>query len=199
MTSTVDFRSLESLSVLALTWSETPTAPLLPETIRVLDISRSRKIRWSLQDLAALHLPNLESFKADDNPLMENAHLSAILAPSLGKRSLRFLSLTHCPKLNFDSLEWLAGHAESLEELAIGWNAGVTDEMSQDVAKFKKLRYLNLRRSNITGIGLMNVVNGSPGVLRGVDISGCEKIDPDAIQLATNSGVKISRWLYGNW
>ena len=191
--STVDFKSLESLSVLVLYRSRITVFPLLPESIRVLDISENSTIRWSFPDLANSPLPNLESFKVDYNPLIKNAHVLAILAPSLEKRSLRSLSLHMCPNMDFDSLEWLMKHGENLEELSIGGNTTVADVMSKEVAKFQKLRYLGLPYSGISGIGLLNVVNGSPGALREVDISGCMNIGLDAVQLAAKSGVKLTQ------
>ena len=190
-TSPVDFRSLKSLSVLTFHTTWTPAFPLLPESIRVLDISRNSRIRWSLQDLAASPLPNLESFTADNNPQIENAHVLAILAPSLEKCSLRSLSLCRCLSMDFNSLEWLVKHGENLAELKLAQNSNVTDEALKEVSKLKRLRYLDLSGCGISGLGLMNVANGSPGLSRAVDISGCRNIDWDAVQLATKSGVMI--------
>ena len=73
--STADFRSLESLSVLALVSSQITAFPLLPESIQVLNISQNSKIRWSLQDIAASPLPNLETLVVDDNTQIENTHV----------------------------------------------------------------------------------------------------------------------------
>lgn len=189
--SAIDFRSLESLSVLVLKSTQTPSFPPLPKSIRVLDISENQKIQWSLQDLVASTLPNLESFKVDDNPEIENVHVSVILAPSWKNNSLRSLSLKNCPKMDFHSLEWLMRHGESIEELSIGGNSTITDEVLKEVAKLGKLRYLELYHCGISGIGLMSVVNGSLGALREVRIFGCKDISSYCVQLAAESGVKV--------
>ena len=84
-------------------------------------------------------------------------------------------------------------HGENLKALTIGSNTTVTDEVLKEMAKFKKLRYLGLHFSGISAVGLLNVVNGSPRVLREVNISGCTKISSDAVQLAAKSGVKLTR------
>lgn len=160
--------------MLTIQQSRISAFPLLPESIRVLDISENFLIQWSFQDLAASPLPNLESFMVDCNPEIKNEHVLAILAPSLGKRSLRTLSFLECPNMDFNSIEWLVKHGESLEMLELGENVTVGDRMSKDVAKFKKLRYLGLSDTSISATGVMNVVNGLPGVLREVDITGCE-------------------------
>ena len=152
LSSTVDFRSLEPLSVLVLRRFCATVFPLLPGSILVLDFSENPAIRWSFQDLAAPPLPNPESFKADYNPWIRNAHVLAILAPSLGKRSLQSLSLHRCPGVGFDSLEWLITHVENLEELAIGGLTKLTDEILKEAATFKKLRYLGLSHSGISGM-----------------------------------------------
>ena len=100
--------------------------------------------------------------------------------------------------LDYNSLKWLLEHGENLEELDISGGGGrVTGKISKEVAKFKKLRYLNLANICISGIGLMNMVNGSSGVLREVDVSGCTGISLDTVRLAAKSGVKIvERWRY---
>ena len=197
---TVDFRPLDSLSVLVLKWSRTMTFPLLPESIRVLDISQHSSIRWSVRCLAASPLPNLESFTADNNPDIKNVHVLAILAPSLEKRSLRSLSLDGCQSMDFNPLEWLMKHGENLESLRIGGNSTVTDEALKEVAGFKKLRYLGLSTCGISGTGLMNVVYGSsPGMLREVDVSGCLNIGWDEVQSAKKSGVNITQRVGGRF
>lgn len=94
--STLDFQYLESLSVLVLHSTRIPAFPLLPKSVRVLDISRNRSIQWSLQDILASPLPNLESFKVGDDYNIDRMHVLAILAPSLEKGSLRSLSLNLC-------------------------------------------------------------------------------------------------------
>ena len=148
-------------------------------------------LQWSLQEIAASPLPNLETLMVNDSALIEKAHVLEILAPSLVKRSLRSLSLTRCQRVDFQSLEWLAKHGENLEELAIGDNSTVTDEALQVVTKFKKLSYLDLHRSQISPTGLMGVVNGSLAALRELNISWCRNIDTDAAQVAATCGVKI--------
>ena len=93
--------------------------------------------------------------------------------------------------MDFNSLEWLVKHGENLERLGIGGNSTVRDEMSKEVAKFKKLRYLGLHYSKISSIGVMNVINCLPGVLREVSISSCMNIGLEAFELATKFGVKL--------
>ena len=188
--STVDFRPLESLSTLAFVSTLTSAFPLLPQSIRILDISGNCMIRWPLQDLAASPLPNHKSLTAG-NSYIAKVNVLAILEPSLEKRSLRSLSLHRCPRVEFNSLKWLMKHSENLERLAIGGNDTVTDGMLKEVAMFRNLRYLDLSRCGISGIGLMNVVYGSPGALREVNVSECINIGLDAVQLAAKSGVKI--------
>ena len=151
-------------------------------------------IRWSLQDIANSPLPNLVSFRVTYDPQIENAHVLAILAPSLKKRSLRSLDFSSCSAMDLHSLEWLVTHGNNLEELAIGDNSAVTDEMLIEVTNFKRLRYLDLSKCGISRFGLMNVVNGSSGALREVNISECRRIDSDAVQLVKKSGLKITHW-----
>lgn len=93
--------------------------------------------------------------------------------------------------MDFNSLEWLVKHGENLAELKLAQNSNVTDEALKEVSKLKRLRYLDLSGCGISGLGLMNVANGSPGLSRAVDISGCRNIDSDAVQLAAKSGVMI--------
>ena len=87
----------------------------------------------------------------------------AILEPSLKKRSLRSLRVYGCPRLGFNSPEWLVSHGENLEELEIRYNSTVTNEVLEKVTKFKKLRYLGVSYSGISDTGLVNVVNGFAG------------------------------------
>lgn len=167
--------------------------PLLPRSIRTLDISENSMMRWYLQDLAVSLLVNLVSFKADDHEHMDNQDLLAVLSPSLGNRSLRFLSLKRCPKIDFGSLEWLTDLGMNLEGLEIGGNHFISDEMSKHVAKFTKLKYLGISYSSISTIGLQDVVNGSLGVLKEVDILGCKNVDLDVERVAAETGVKLTQ------
>lgn len=157
--------------MLALYQTKTPTFPLLLESMRALNISDNPMIRWSVHGVAASPLPNLESLRTDSNPDITNAHVLAILAPSLKKNSLRSLSVDTCPDMDFSSLAWLIKRSENLENLAIGGNGTVTDEVLKEVAGFKKLECLDLTFSGISSTGLMNVVNGS-----GTSTGGCRSV-----------------------
>ena len=133
----------------------------------MLDLKKHPRIEWSLQEITASPLPNLETLRLD-NKTLENFHLLAILSPSLEKHCLRSLDLCSCLGLKFHSLDWLEKHGQNLVELRITGNTTVTDETLKEVMKFKKLRYLNLWGCTISCTGLMQVVNGSQGKLREV-------------------------------
>ena len=179
--------------MLCLFGSQIKAFPPLPESIRVLSLDTNENIKWSMQEIAALPLPNLETLKVGSCPLIQNEHVLAILAPSLEKRSLRSLSLPGCHSLDFHSFDWLLRHGENLEKLVIVANScAVTDEALKEVMKFKMLRYLDLSGCDISLIGLMNVVNGSLGALREVVISCRLAKDTAVTQLAAKSGVKIT-------
>ena len=191
-TSPLDFKSLESLSVLSVVGTEITAFPSLPESIRVLSLDGNENIQWSMQEIAASPLPNLETLKVGWCQRIKNEHVLAILAPSLEKCSLRYLSLDACHSLDFHSIEWLVKHGKNLEKLVIRESRAITDEALKEVMKFNMLRYLDVTHCDISPNGLMNVLNGSLGALREVAISCCLGNDTDATRLAVKSGVKIT-------
>ena len=158
----------------------------------MLSLDANENIQWSMQEIAASPLPNLETLKVRSCHQIENKYVLAILAPSLEKRSLRSLSLIGCHSLNFQSFGWLVKHGENLEKLVISQSRAVTDEALKEVMKFKMLRYLNLTGCDISPNGLMNVLNGSLGTLREVVISPRLGNDTEVTRLAAKSGVKIT-------
>ena len=70
--------------MLVLHSDKTRVFPRLPESIRILDITHSM-IEWSLRDVAASPLPNLESLKMGCSYYIKNAHVLAVLEPFVGE------------------------------------------------------------------------------------------------------------------
>ena len=161
----------------------------------MLSLDGNENIQWSMQEIAASPLPNLETLKVAWCQQIVNKHVLAILAPSLAKRSLRSLSLVGCQRLDFHSFDWLVKHSANLEKLAIMQSNAVTDKALKEVIKFNKLRYLNLTGCDISPNGLMNVLNGLPGALREVVICSSLGNDTEVTRLAAKSGVKITQRL----
>ena len=166
--------------------------PSLPKSRPVLSLDLNENIQWSMQEIAASPLPNLETLKVGWCQQTENKHVLAILAPLLEKRSLRSLSLVSCHSLDFHSFDWLVKHSANLEKLVITQSRAVTDESLKEVMKFNMLRYLNLTGCDISTNGLMNVLNGSLSALREVVMSPRLGNDTEVTRLAAKSGVKIT-------
>ena len=161
----------------------------------MLILDANENIQWSMQEITASPLPNLETLKVACCQQIVNKHVLAILAPSLAQRSLRSLSLVGCHRLNFHSFDWLVKHCVNLEKLAITLSRTVTDEALKEVIKFNMLRYLNLTGCDISPNGLMNVLNGLPGALREIVISPSLGNVTEVTRLAAKSGVKITQRL----
>lgn len=194
----LDFSALEDLRVLTLvrtTFLE--LLPLLPPAVQKLDLSENPNLICTLADIAASPLPNLEFFSIGSNPKIKNGIILALLEPSLEHRRLRVLKMNMCPRLDFDSLDWLLdlGHGEMLEELAVAGNFTFGDQVSKELGKVKALKRLDVSNTRISGIGVLNLLSRSGNAIEWLCLDGCEHVGHDAVQKFRGMGISVSHRL----
>lgn len=191
----LDFSALKDLRVLTLAGMVfLKLLPLLPPTVQKLDLSGNPNLVCTLGDIAASPLPNLEHLSICSNPKIRNEIVLALLEPSLEHHRLRVLRMNMCPRLDFDSLDWLLdlGHGEMLEELAVGGNPTFGDQVSKELGKAKALKRLDVSSTKISGIGVLNLVSRSGNVIESVCLDGCQYVGYDATQKFRGMGVSVS-------
>lgn len=194
----LDFSALEDLRVLTLVrTSFLELLPLLPPAIQKLDLSENPNLFCTLENITASPLPNLEYLSVGSNPKIKNGILLALLEPSLEHHRLRVLKMNMCPRLDFDSLDWLLdlGHGENLEELAVAGNFTFGDQVSKELGRVKVLKRLDVSNTRISGIGVLNLLSRSESTIEWVCLDGCEYVGHDAVQKFKGMGVSVSHRL----
>ncbi|KAG1105079.1 hypothetical protein G6F42_016997 [Rhizopus arrhizus] len=96
--------------------------------------------------------------------------------------------------LNIDKMivfeEWhlhtIISSCPTIQELSMSWNSEVTDSVLSDLKTVtKKLRKLDLSHcTNITGVGLQQLVQAHGETLEKLKLNNCQRISSDAIRWA---------------
>lgn len=197
----LDFSIIKDLKVLTLArMSFLKEFPLLPPTVRKLNLSGNPHLVCTIEHIAASPLPNLESLSIGSNPKAKNETVLALLEPSLEHHCLRALRMDMCPCLDFDSLDWLldAGHGEELEELSVAGNSTFGDQVSKELGRLKSLKWLDISNTMISGIGLLHLVSRNENVIKWLCLDGCGYVGYDAVQKVRGMGIDVSHKLAGD-
>ncbi|CAD6442566.1 fd57b06a-c007-4f58-984c-0eddc6bd36af [Sclerotinia trifoliorum] len=157
--------------------------PLLPSTLKRLSLDEN--LRLSNQEDDTLLLPLLESFSCESTGLTEGLVVSIVKnTPKLktlfiGNRLLGDYAVAHHDFPSCDSIEEL--HAGSLQ----------CDEQNliNIVKKCPNLKALDIGYTKITGVAVKQFVD--QGIKR-LDLRGCNKVSPDAVEFARGKGVDVT-------
>lgn len=191
----LDFSALEDLRVFTILRSTfLELFPLLPPSVQRLNLSENSNLICTLEDIAASPLPNLEFLSFRSNPKLTNEMVLALLEPSIGRSRLRVLRMGMCPRLDFDSLDWLLGpgHGEILEELEVAGNSTFGDQVSKELGRVKLLKKLDASSTRISGIGVLNLLNRSENAIEWVCLDGCDSVGYDAVEKFRGMGISVS-------
>lgn len=145
----------------------------------------------ALQNVLIVQPPDLETLRIEGDRYLTNDFLRGLL---LGTTSLKKLRLRACPKLNFNSLDWLAedGHADSIVEFSIDAIPGFNDECSKEMGRWKKLGRLDVSRTSISGLGVVNIVDRKDSALKWIGLDACENVARDAVEYVRSKGLACS-------
>lgn len=145
----------------------------------------------ALQNVSIIQPPALETLRIEDDRYLTNDFLRSLLR---GTTSLKKLTLRACPKLDFNSLDWLAedGHADNIVELSIDGIPGFNDECSKEMGRWKNLERLNVSRTSISGLGVVHIVDRKDSALKWIGLDACENVARDAVEYVRKKGLACS-------
>ncbi|KAF8417251.1 hypothetical protein EV426DRAFT_383769 [Tirmania nivea] len=173
--------------------------PYLPQSITSLTIRGNHLIKST-----SIPLPNLHTLSISENNVVTNGFISSVLSYLRSPSPLRVLNLSQCSCIEAAELSWLLaeGHCDYLEELYLEGLSGFGDQVTREMGCLGWLKGLDISRTRVTGVGLMNIVNGvgrkraeKIGREKGVEwvkIVMCDWVGLDAIELARKLGVKVT-------
>jgi Leucine-rich repeat (LRR) protein len=187
-----DFSRLDCLEVLVFRGTDIWRFPVVPESLRRLDVSDSPSLKYRI-DLDDT-LPGLESFSISANPGIDNEELLGILSTASQKLSLRHLDVGMCPRIDADSLEWLldAGHGDNLESLSLHGNQKFGDQVTRELGRMTNLKRLDIGNTKISGVGVSNLIHRRNSKLEWLGLDYCPNVGRDAIDMAVAEGLQVS-------
>ncbi|KAI5814963.1 hypothetical protein BZA77DRAFT_90452 [Pyronema omphalodes] len=198
-----DFRCLEKLQSLTFRGTDIWTIPLLPPSLRHLDLSENPSLRYRPnKDF----IPNLESLSLSQNPAFTIEDVISMLSgtpdyetPITPPVRIKHLDLSLCPKIDCSTLTWLLSCptspstspplSETLEFLSLAGNTTLTDEISLEIQRFENLKRVDVSGTRISGIGLCNIAKGKK--IEFVAVNGCENVGRDAVERVRGWGVTV--------
>ncbi|EPB83520.1 hypothetical protein HMPREF1544_09741 [Mucor circinelloides 1006PhL] len=186
------------------------TMPYLKELHYTVGSNYRVNTRWPLPDNTATE-PGLEKCNVRGDISFTGDLLGGIIRKA--SKSLRQLSMLDCASmdttlaqlviepglpclevLNIDKMivfeEWhlhtIISSCPTIQELSMSWNSEVTDSVLSDLKTVtKKLRKLDLSHcTNITGVGLQQLVQAHGETLEKLKLNNCQRISSDAIRWA---------------
>ncbi|KAI5798673.1 hypothetical protein FPQ18DRAFT_322635 [Pyronema domesticum] len=187
-----DFRCLEKLQSLTFRGTDIWTIPLLPPSLRHLDLSENPSLKYRKdRDF----IPTLESLSLSQNPNFSNDDIISMLSltPEFDETAVvKHLDLSLCPKIDCTTLRWLFDSSLSthLEYLSLAGNASFSDEVTIEIQKMENLKMVDVSATKVTGIGLCNIAKGEN--MEWVGVNGCENVGRDAVDRVRSWGVRVA-------
>lgn len=190
----IDFSLLKKLECLSLQGTDLLLFPILPQTLKTLDISG-----WStadptrrLENIYTASLPSLTSLNVTSSSQLPADGILRLLESNKGKVK------------KFGASKLYFGSAQSLRDLATsGSLAGITelglstscldDSVAGDLAaNLPCLTRLNASATAITGVGIKALVDKPGSKLEKLNVDDCRGVGVDAVEYARSHGIQVS-------
>ena len=188
--SPLDFSHLQQLIDLTISSCEGCQYPALPQSLKMLDIRRSR---FSSNTFNWGPVPELQSLILE---FLNDRLVVPLVNPQVIKRV--HLKNIHCaqdgsgrPKQELRKLFPSTTIFPALQGLDLAANHWLSDDDVDELAiRIPNLKQLNISYSGITGVSVKKVLT-SCVQLEYLNLDGCLKISPDAVEWGRARGVKV--------
>jgi F-box/TPR repeat protein Pof3 len=188
MPNLVDATAWTKLEYLDLSNTQLSRLPILPTTLRYLNVSNNILLNVDLQEETPTELPLLETFNCESTCISPDV-LNALTMPSIKKGNLK--SLLIGDRLTETHLVPVANEypaSEDLEELSLTKMQINDARVLQILELYPKLRKLDVSGTRVTGVAVRTFVDKG---MTSLNLDQCVDISSDAVEWARGKGVEV--------
>ncbi|KAJ8062448.1 hypothetical protein OCU04_008986 [Sclerotinia nivalis] len=179
----LDLSELKSLKDIELKDCDLTRLPLLPSTLRSLSLDEN--LRLSNQKDDTILLPLLESFNCESTGLTEGLVVSMVKNTS----NLKYLLIGSRLVGDYAAAHHDFPSCDSIEELHVSFLQYDEQNFINIVKKCPNLETLDISYTKITGVAVKQFVDQG---IKWLDLRGCGKVSPDAVEYARGKGVNVT-------
>ncbi|KAI9771167.1 MAG: hypothetical protein M1840_002518 [Geoglossum simile] len=190
-----DYSKMSQLESLSIANCDLDSFPLLPKTMRHLEIRTDWGLRITgptiLANIVANNISQLESLVLKD---IFNTKLIDILSMLREGSSLKLLHVTRCLEVSgTDLLQVLTSNTtKHVVDLALIDMLGIDDDLVGAISDMKHLQSLDLSgNSTLDGVGVKRLISKSGAMLNKLRLRGCRNVGRDAVDRARQIGIEV--------
>jgi len=185
------WNALESLDLLETKWT---WAPLVQQSLKLLNISSTRAIGHQARDFAThTHLPILETFNCTGTAGLDVSDIFNLVEPSIQAGTLRGLKMGFRylgPPIPIPRWERLTVPS-TVQYLSLTGLRYSEIGLLSILEWFPNLRRVNLTKTLVTGVTIRALEDREHGPLEWLCLHHCHEVSPDAVEYARAKGTIV--------